>query len=40
MEWREGPAGWEGRVVYVAQLRPGRWALVEEWLPSAQLTPR
>jgi hypothetical protein len=37
-EWRQGPDGWEGRVVYAAQLRPGEWQLVEEWLPADLLT--
>lgn len=37
-EWRQGPDGWEGRVVYAAQLRPGEWQLVEEWLPAGLLT--
>ena len=36
-EWRQGPDGWEGRVVYAAQLRPGEWQLVEEWLPAGLL---
>ena len=40
VEWRAGRTGWEGRVVYVAQLRPGTWALVEEWLNAALLAPR
>ena len=39
VEWRAGEAGWEGRVVYAASLRPGRWCLVEEWLPAPRLTP-
>ncbi len=39
VEWRQAEAGWEGRVVYAAEIRPGRWALVEEWLPAALLTP-
>jgi len=42
VEWRQGrppDAGWEGRVMYAAQLRPGAWVLVEEWLPAALLTP-
>jgi hypothetical protein len=38
VEWRRGDGGWEGRVVYVAQVRPGRWVLVEEWVAAAQLT--
>jgi len=39
VEWRKVERGrWEGRVVYVAELRPGRWAVVEEWLPSEYLT--
>ena len=37
-EWRQGRDGWEGRVVYAAQLRPGEWQLVEEWLPADLLT--
>jgi hypothetical protein len=40
VEWREGAAGWEGRVVYVAALRADGWAVVEEWLPASLLTPR
>ena len=41
VEWRGRPGGdWEGRVVYVAQLRTGAWSVVEEWLPSSLLTPR
>lgn len=39
VEWRRGSGGWEGRVVYAAQLRPGRWVLVEEWVASTLLTP-
>jgi hypothetical protein len=34
LEWRRGAQGWEGRVAYAAELRPGRWAAVEEWLPA------
>ncbi len=40
VEWRWSESGWQGRVVYVAQLRAGVWALVEEWLPASLLTPR
>lgn len=40
VEWRVAAAGWEGRVVYAAELRAGQWALVEEWLSAALLTPR
>jgi hypothetical protein len=39
VEWRRAAAGWEGRVVYAAELRAGQWALVEEWLPATLLTP-
>ena len=42
VEWRPVEGRWEGRVVYLALLRPGvepRWALVEEWLPAELLTP-
>lgn len=39
VEWRQGVGGgWEGRVVYVAQLRDGRWAVVEEWVGAALLS--
>jgi hypothetical protein len=40
VEWRRPAAGggWEGRVVYVAQLRRGRWAVVEEWVDEALLS--
>lgn len=39
LEWRQVVRGrWEGRVVYVAQLRPGRWAVVEEWVAAELLT--
>jgi hypothetical protein len=40
VEWRRSRAGWEGRVVYAARLRPDTWALVEEWLPASLLAPR
>jgi hypothetical protein len=42
VEWRALDGLWEGRVLYLALLRPGlepRWALVEEWLPADLLTP-
>lgn len=38
LEWRRDDIGWQGRVAYVAQLRPDTWVLVEEWLPGEQLT--
>jgi hypothetical protein len=37
LEWRRAGHLWEGRVVYAAQLRPGRWASVEEWVPAELL---
>ena len=37
LEWRRTGHLWEGRVIYAAQLRPGRWASVEEWLPAELL---
>ena len=41
LEWRQDEGGrWEGRVVYAAELRPGRWATVEEWLGEGLLDPR
>jgi hypothetical protein len=39
LEWRQGPTGWQGRVVYAAQPRPGRWVSVEEWVDATLLTP-
>jgi hypothetical protein len=39
LEWRKVEKGrWEGRVVYAAELRSGRWASVEEWLPAELLS--
>jgi hypothetical protein len=38
--WRRtqcGP-GWEGLVLYGAELRPGDWAVVQEWVAEALLT--
>jgi hypothetical protein len=40
VEWRAAAAGWEGRVLYVARVRAGGWAVVEEWVPATLLTPR
>jgi len=43
LEWRQVAGRWEGRVTYVARLRPfeanGGWLVVEEWLPAELLTP-
>ena len=39
VEWRQTAQGWQGRVVYPAELRPGSWALVEEWVDSTRLAP-
>ena len=39
LEWRKDAIGrWEGRVVYAAQLRPGEWITVEEWLAADLLS--
>ena len=39
VEWRKAEHGrWEGRVVYLAELRAGRWSLVEEWVAAELLT--
>jgi hypothetical protein len=39
LEWRRDESDrWEGRVSYAAELRPGRWATVEEWLSADLLT--
>jgi hypothetical protein len=40
VEWRPAVGGgWQGRVLYVAELRAGRWAVVEEWVDEALLAP-
>ena len=40
VEWRrDAYGGWHGRVVYLAGLRAGRWALVEEWVDESLLIP-
>ena len=40
VEWRQTRSGrWQGRVVYLARLRPGLWSLVEEWVDDVLLTP-
>lgn len=40
VEWRRGAGeSWEGRVVYVAQLRVACWVTIEEWVPAALLEP-
>lgn len=41
LEWRRSATGggWEGRVVYVAQLRARGWVSVEEWLSADRLEP-
>ncbi len=38
LEWRRVGRHWEGRVVYAAELRPGRWATVDEWVPAEFLS--
>ena len=40
IEWRRTLSGdgWEGLVVYAAQLRSGSWSLVEEWVHDTLLT--
>jgi len=39
VEWRAVDGRWQGRVTYPALLQPGRWVLVEEWVPAELLTP-
>jgi len=39
LEWRRVEHGrFEGLVTYAAQLRPGRWSTVTEWVPAELLT--
>lgn len=38
--WRRtegGGIGWEALVLYGAELRPGQWAVVQEWVAEALL---
>ena len=37
VEWRQGPTGWEGRVVSVVWLDATGWASIERWLPATQI---
>lgn len=41
VEWRRASAGrgWQGRVIYAAQLRTAGWSVVEEWVDEALLAP-
>jgi hypothetical protein len=38
--WRkcETDTGWEALVLYGAELRPGQWAVVQEWVGEALLS--
>ncbi|MET1059746.1 MAG: hypothetical protein ABWX84_09120 [Nocardioides sp.] len=38
LEWRQGPSGWEGRVVYAVRVRAAGWASMEEWVPAGLLS--
>lgn len=39
LRWQRGEdRGWVAEVVYMAQLRPGEWAVVIEWLDADQVT--
>lgn len=39
VEWRRtGSGGWEALVLYAAQLRPGQWAVVQEWVGEGLLS--
>lgn len=38
LQWRQVAGDrWEGQVTYLAELRPGDWSSVTEWLPSEVL---
>lgn len=41
VEWRRAPTGigWEALVLYGAELRPGEWAVIQEWLGEALVSP-
>jgi hypothetical protein len=36
LAWRQGPDGWQGRVVHLVP-EPSGWVLVDEWLPASVL---
>ncbi len=37
LTWRQGPGGWQGRVVHPVEETAG-WVVVEEWLPATLLS--
>jgi hypothetical protein len=37
VEWRRGPADWQGRVVYALPETTGAARLVERWIPARHL---
>jgi hypothetical protein len=39
VEWRQGEAGWSGRVIYVLALPGEGQRVVERWLPVGVLHP-
>ncbi|MGA9749331.1 MAG: hypothetical protein WBQ50_17905 [Nocardioides sp.] len=39
LEWRRSAEEWECRVLYNVRLRNESWALLEEWLPAADVAP-
>jgi hypothetical protein len=40
VEWHHTDDEWLGRVLYLAQMRPGEWTTLEEWLPVTSLVAR
>jgi hypothetical protein len=38
VEWRQGVAGWEGRVITLRWLDGEGWAVVEQWLQADSIT--
>jgi hypothetical protein len=39
VEWRQGSAGWEGRVISMVWIDAVGWATVERWLPASAILP-
>lgn len=37
VEWRQGTADWEGRVISVTWIDAVGWATLERWLPAAEI---
>ena len=39
VEWRQGIAGWEGRVITLRWLDGEGWVVIEQWLDASKIKP-